>query len=135
MKILAGLFPDFTAIDLADPANAWGLMPGVGSEHQREANHIQPVTARMALLASELHRGCREIGKAARDPAQLAKANVKASPTISIEGLGGHWQPSGLPPQRETLGGGECSAIDFVIGARCARRPSHMIAPPGTLSD
>src|SRR5215813_6536059 len=50
------------------------LVPGVGSEHQRKADHIQPVSPVVAYVAGQLHRGCRKIGKTTGYPAQLAQA-------------------------------------------------------------
>jgi cyclohexyl-isocyanide hydratase len=53
MKILAVVFPGFTAIDLVGPANAWGLMPGV--EFQTAWKTAGPVTVDMGLQLVATH--------------------------------------------------------------------------------
>jgi cyclohexyl-isocyanide hydratase len=53
MKILAVVFPGFTAIGLLGPANAWGLMPGV--EFQTAWKTAGPVTVDMGLQLVATH--------------------------------------------------------------------------------
>jgi cyclohexyl-isocyanide hydratase len=53
MKILAVVFPGFTALDLVGPANAWGLMPGV--EFQTAWKTAGPVTVDMGLQLVATH--------------------------------------------------------------------------------
>ena len=53
MKILAILFPGFTAIDLVGPANAWGLMPGV--EFQTAWKVVGPVKTDVGLQLVATH--------------------------------------------------------------------------------
>src|SRR5262249_59846726 len=53
MKILAVLFPGFTAIDLVGPVNAWGLMPGV--EFQTAWKVVGPVHTDVGLQVVATH--------------------------------------------------------------------------------
>ena len=53
MKILAVLFPGFTAIDLVGPVNAWGLMPGV--EFQTAWKVVGPVQTDVGLQVVATH--------------------------------------------------------------------------------
>jgi cyclohexyl-isocyanide hydratase len=53
MKILAVLFPGFTAIDLVGPVNAWSLMPGV--EFQTAWKVVGPLQTDVGLEVVVTH--------------------------------------------------------------------------------
>ena len=105
------------------------LVPDLRTEHKRKTNHIQRVSGVVTFFATEFHRGCGKVGKAARRPAQPPEADMKTPAALGIRGLGRHRQPPGLAPQRKALGHGQGLRVDFLIDVKCARRSRHIFTP------